>query len=231
MKKKIQAESLFALPEKKKKIWLSHSGVESMSRCKRCFYLQYTKKIYHPEGFQSRLANRFDAILKSYFDTFRKKGTLPPFVSQWQGKLQNPFIETYFHSINDEFGFLGKLDECLVVDGKYVPVDFKTSSSDPREKDVLSAYQNQIDAYAFLLQQNNKPPAGYGYLVFFYPDLATNITDGFPMVKHIVCVQAHPEAVRGRIDQAIAVLEGPLPASRAECPFCDWFEKVKGYYV
>lgn len=118
-----------------------------------------------------------------------------------------------------------------MVDGTYIPVDFKTSSSDPREKDVLSAYQNQIDAYAFLLQQNNKPPAGYGYLVFFYPDLATNIADGFPMVKHIVRVQAHPEAVRGRIDRAIAVLEGPLPPPSTECSFCDWFEKVKSYYV
>ena len=232
MAKKIQAESLFTIPEKKKKTWLSHSGIEGMNRCKKCFYLQYKYKIYHPEGIQSRLANRFDAILKSYFDIFRQKGTLPPFVADTlEGKLQNPFIETYFHTVDSEYGFLGKLDECLVLDGKYIPVDFKTSSSDPREKDILNAYQNQIDAYAFLLQQNKKEPAGYGFLIFFYPDLATEIKSGFPMINHIVRVEAHPENVSGRIEQAIKVLQGLMPEPNSDCPFCSWFGKVKEYYV
>jgi len=230
--KKIQKESLFALPEKKKKTWLSHSGIEGMNRCKRCFYLQYNHKIYHPEGIQSRLANRFDAVLKSYFDIYRQKGALPPFVADTlHGQLQNPFKETYFHSINDHYGFLGKLDECLVLDGKYIPIDFKTSSSDPRDKDILSAYQNQIDAYTFLLQHDGKEPAGYGFLIFFYPDLAIEIKDGFPMIQHIVRVEAHPDNVNDRIHRAIEVLQGSMPAPSADCSFCSWFTKVKEYYV
>jgi len=227
-----QVESLFALPEKKKKIWLSHSGIEGMNRCKRCFYLQYNHKIYHPEGIQSRLANRFDIVLKTYFDIYRKKGTIPPFVADTlQGKLQNPFKETYFHTINDNYGFYGKLDECLELDGKYIPVDFKTSSSDPREKEVLSAYQNQIDAYAFLLEQNKKEPAGYGFLIFFYPDLVTEIKHGFPMISHIVRLEAHPDKVNDRIERAIEVLKGPMPAQSEDCSFCKWFQTVKKYYV
>jgi len=230
--KKIQNESLFTIPEKKKKTWLSHSGVEGMNRCKRCFYLQYNYKIYHPEGIQSRLANRFDTVLKSYFDIFRKKGTLPPFVADTlEGKLQNPFKETYFHTVNEQYGFYGKLDECLVLKEKYIPVDFKTSSSDPREKDILNAYQNQIDAYAFLLQQNRKEPAGYGFLIFFYPDLATEIKNGFPMINHIVRLDAHPELVNDRIKKAVEVLQGPLPEPNEDCAFCSWFNKVKTYYV
>ena len=232
MKKKVQNELLFALPEKKKKTWLSHSGIEGMNRCKRCFYLQYNHKIYHPEGIQSRLANRFDTVLKSYFDIYRQKGSLPPFVADtFKGQLQNPFKETYFHSFNDHYGFLGKLDECLVTDGKYVPIDFKTSSSDPREKDILSAYQNQIDAYTFLLQHDRKEPAGYGFLIFFYPDLATEIKNGFPMINHVVRVEAHPEHVHDRIQRAVDVLQGPLPEPSADCSFCSWFQKVKEYYV
>jgi len=230
--KKIQNEQLFALPEKKKKTWLSHSGIEGMNRCKRCFYLQYNHKIYHPEGIQSRLANRFDTVLKSYFDIYRQKGMLPPFVEGvLQGVLQNPFKETYFHTVNERYGFYGKLDECLVEEGKYIPVDFKTSSSDPREKDILAAYQNQIDAYAFLLQKNKKEPAGYGYLIFFYPDLAVEIKNGFPMINHVVRLDAHPEQVQDRIDKAIAVLQGPLPDQGAECSFYSWFNTVKKYYV
>lgn len=230
--KKIQNESLFALPEKKKKTWLSHSGIEGMNRCKRCFYLQYTHKIYHPEGIQSRLANRFDTVLKSYFDIFRKKGTLPPFVeNKLEGALENPFKETYFHTVNDKYGFYGKLDECLVLNDKYIPVDFKTSSSDPREKDILSAYQNQIDAYAFLLQQNRKEPAGYGFLIFFYPDLTKEIKNGFPMINHIVRIDAHPELVNDRIQKAVDVLQGPMPDANPDCAFCNWFQTVKKYYV
>jgi hypothetical protein len=232
MVKKIQNESLFAIPEKKKKTWLSHSGIEGLNRCARCFYLQYKHKIYHPEGIQSRLANRFDTVLKSYFDIYRKKGILPPFVADTlPGLLQNPFKETYFYTVNSEYGFYGKLDECLVMDGKYIPVDFKTSSSDPREKDILSAYQNQIDAYAFLLQQNKQEPAGYGFLIFFYPDLTTEIKHGFPMINHIVRLDAHPEMVRDRIERAIEVLQGPLPEPHESCQFCSWFQKVKEYYV
>ena len=230
--KKIQNESLFTVPEKKKKTWLSHSGIEGMNRCKRCFYLQYNYKIYHPEGIQSRLANRFDTVLKSYFDIYRKKGTLPPFVAgTLEGRLQNPFKETYFHAVNEQYGFYGKLDECLILEGKYIPVDFKTSSSDPREKDILNAYQNQIDAYAFLLQQNKKEPAGNGFLIFFYPDLTTEIKNGFPMINHIVRLDAHPELVNDRIQKAVEVLQGPLPEPKEDCPFCSWFHKVKSYYV
>jgi len=232
MIKKIQNESLFAISEKKKKTWLSHSGIEGMNRCKRCFYLQYSNKIYHPEGIQSRLANRFDIVLKAYFDIYRKKGTLPPFLANTlKGALQNPFKEVYFHTVNEQYGFYGKLDECLINEGKYVPIDFKTSSSDPREKDILSAYQNQIDAYSFLLQQNKKEPAGYGFLIFFYPDLVTDIQKGFPMINHIVRLETHPEKVSERIQKAIEVLQGALPESNIDCQFCSWFQKVKKYYV
>ncbi len=232
MKKKVQKESLFVIPEKKKKTWLSHSGIEGMGRCERCFYLQYNKKIYHPEGIQSRLASRFDTVIKSYFDGYRKTGTLPPIVAdKILGQLQNPFKETYFHTVNDDYGFYGKLDECLVQDGTYIPVDFKTSSSDPREKDILVAYQRQIDAYAFLLEKNRKPPAGFGYLIFFYPDITTDVNNGFPMVTHIVRLEAHPEQVGERIQKAVELLQGALPEASPDCSFCQWFQKVKEYYI
>lgn len=229
--KKLQEESLFVLPEKKKKIWLSHSGIESGNRCKRCFYLQYKHKIYQPEGIQSRLANRFDTVLKAHCDSYRKLDTLPPMLQSLGGKLQNPFKEAYFHSINDEFGLYGKLDECLVDPaGNHIPVDFKTSSSDPREKDILPAYYHQIDTYTFLLEKNRLNVAGFGYLVFFYPDLIHEDTDGFPMVQHVVKIDAHPEQVEGRVREAITTLSGSLPPSSPSCTFCSWFEKVKNYF-
>src|SRR3989304_298418 len=120
------------------RVWLSHTGLETLERCPRCFWLQYHKGIRQPEGIVSRLANRFDVVLKNYFDSFRNTQELPPMVTgKLEGKLQNPFQEKYFVRINGDYGLLGKLDECLVNEkDKYIPVDFKASSSDPREKET-----------------------------------------------------------------------------------------------
>ena len=88
-----------------------------------------------------------------------------------EGKLQDPFVETYFVTIDNKYGFYGKLDECLVSKSQeLIPIDFKTSSSDPRGKETLDAYQAQIDDYNFILKQNNKKIAGWGYLIYVFPD-------------------------------------------------------------
>ena len=220
--------SLF--PEKKIQ-WLSHTALEEMNRCPRCFWLSYKEKIKLPEGIQSRLANRFDTVLKQYFDSYRKKNLLPPIVEKkLSGKLEKPFKEKYFYRFNDRYGFYGKLDECLVDNDKYIPVDFKTASSDPREKTILDAYQHQIDEYVYLMEKNHRPTSGFGYLIFFYPDLSDEVHNGFPMVMHIMKVTAHPEKVSSRIEKAIKILENSIPDPHQDCSFCGWFNKVRNYY-
>lgn len=209
--------------------WLSHTGVENLERCPRCFWLQYKKGIRQPEGIVSRLANRFDIILKSYFDNFRSAGELPPIVkNQLEGKLQNPFQEKYFVKIDDKYGFFGKLDECLVTaSAEHVPIDFKTSSSDPRDRETLSAYQAQIDDYVYIMQQNRKKVAGFGYLVYFFPDHSKELHNGFPMVIHVTKLEGNPERTLARIKKAINILEGELPNSSPNCNFCNWFDAIK----
>ncbi len=204
--------------------WLSHTSVEVLERCPKCFWLQVNKGIRQPEGIVSRLANRFDAVIKNYFDTFRTTGKLPPMVEgKLTGRIQNPFQEKYFVRINDKYGFYGKLDECLVNDrGELSPIDFKTASSDPREKEILSAYQSQIDDYIFLMQENRKSVTGEGYLVYFFPDLGEALHDGFPMIIHIEKLKGDPKKTAKRIKNAIKVLEGKMPSSSPDCPFCNY---------
>lgn len=212
-----------------KKTWLSHTGVETLERCPRCFWLAYKKGIRQPEGIVSRLANRFDGVMKDYFDSYRKLGILPPMVKgKIIGKLQSPFVEKYFANINDRYGFLGKLDECLVdAKGRFIPVDFKTASTDPRQKDLLEAYKNQIDDYLFLLEKNGHKTAGYGYLIFVFPDLSHELHKGFPMIIHVVKVKGDPKKTEIRLKAAFKVLEGKMPKPALECPFCSWYEKMK----
>lgn len=212
------------------RIWLSHTGLETLERCPRCFWLQYNKGIRQPEGIVSRLANRFDTVLKSYFDIYRPNGELPPMIADdVEGKLQNHFTQTYWVRLNDKYGFYGKLDECLENDkGQLIPLDFKTSSSDPREKELLPAYQSQIDDYLFVIAQNGKKTSGFGYLMFVFPDHGKKLHDRFPMIIHTVKVTGDPKKTKGRLKNAIKVLDGKIPKSSADCNFCDYIVRVNG---
>lgn len=212
------------------RIWLSHTGVEVLERCPRCFWLQYKKGIRQPEGIVSRLANRFDAVIKNYFDGYRALGTFPPMVEgKFEGKLQNPFQEKYYVRINDKYGFWGKLDECLEnAKGELTPVDFKTASSDPREKEILAAYRSQIDDYVFLIKNNKKKVTGAGFLVYFFPDLSKELHNGFPMILHIQKLEGDPENTQRRIENAIKILESDIPDSSDSCVFCNYRKQVDG---
>lgn len=216
---------------KSKKIWLSPTGIGNSKRCPRCFWLQYHKKIRQPEGIVSRLANRFDKVIKRYFDLYRPQGELPPMIAdQVQGKLQYPFQETYFYNYNDKYGFLGKLDECLVTkNNKYTPVDHKTSSSDPNTRELIPAYQTQLDSYALLLEKNGRPTTGIGHLIYFYPNEGQDLHNGFPMQITVKTLKTDPQQALTELMKAIKILEGKMPGPAKDCPFCDWHRKMKKY--
>lgn len=65
--------------------------------------------------------------------------------------------------------FYGRLDECLANEKReYIPVDFKTASANPRRREIFPSYQNQMDGFVFLLEKNNKRPAGFAYLIYIF---------------------------------------------------------------
>ena len=213
----------------KKRVWFSHTGLESLNRCPKCFFLQYKYGIRQPEGIVSRLANRFDGVIKKYFDLYRQSGELPPMVSNQitNLRLQNPFIEKYWVNFNENYGFWGKLDECFIdEDGCHIPVDFKTASSDPRGKETLPAYQTQIDDYLYLLKNNRKKIAGYGYLIYIYPVDGNNLHDGWPMLTHIVKVNGDPEKTIERINKAIETIQKDIAQPSPNCPFCSYISQL-----
>ncbi len=153
---------------------------------------------------------------------------LPPLIEgKIKGKLKKPFRAAYFYKHNENYGFYGKLDECLVDGDFHIPIDFKTSSSDPREKETLSAYQNQIDGYLFLLEENDLKTANFGYLIYFFPEMTLELSDGFPMITHVVKIERKEKDIKKKIDKAIKILQGSVPHSAKDCSFCQWFEKVK----
>lgn len=215
-----------------KRLWLSATGLETLQRCPRCFWRQYNEGIRQPEGIVSRLANRFDGVIKRYFDLYRGTDELPPFIAgKVEGRLEDPFQEKYFVDLDRYYGAFGKLDECLVTDGgRYSPLDHKTASSDPRAKDLIPAYQTQLDTYAYLLESNRKPTTGKGHLLYFFPDHGEKLHEGFPMVTHLVTLSTDPQRVRKKFQHAVEVLEGQKPEPAAACPFCAWARQVAGEF-
>lgn len=217
--------------QKKKKLWLSPTGIESSKRCPRCFWLRYRKKLYQPEGIVSRLANRFDTVIKQYFDLYRPHGELPPIVSgKINGRLQNPFQETYFYHYNENYGLMGKLDDCLITDANtYTPIDHKTASSDPNTRELIPAYQTQLDVYSFLLEKNRRPPSGIGHLIYFYPDTAKDLHNRFPMQITIKTLKTSSKRALTEFLQAVKILEGKMPRASKNCSFCAWHTDMNRY--
>lgn len=215
----------------KKRRWLSATAIENMKRCSRCFWLEKHEGIRQPEGIVSRLANRFDVVIKRYFDLYRPQGELPPMIAgKVEGKLQHPFQEKYWHRLNDRYGYYGKLDECLVTSkGTYTPVDHKTASSDPNTRELIPAYQFQLNSYAFLLEQNGRPTTGIGHLIYFFPGHGDKLHEGFPMEVTVKTLKTNPAAVMPDIKRAISILEGPLPKPNPDCDFCGYVEQVKKF--
>lgn len=215
--------------QKSKKIWLSATGIENFKRCPRCFWLQYRQGLRQPEGIVSRLANRFDSVIKRYFDLYRPQGELPPMIAgQVEGTLQYPFKETYFYNYNDDYGLVGKLDECLVTNnGTYTPVDHKTASSDPNERELIPAYQTQLDTYALLLEKNGHPSSGIGHLIYFYPNHGKELHRGFPMQVTVKTLKTNPQSALTELLKAIKILEGKMPRPSEDCPFCNWHRAMR----
>ena len=200
-----------------------------MYRCPRCFWLQYNKGLRQPEGIVSRLANRFDVILKKYFNIYRPLGELPPMIDgKVEGKLEYPFQEKYFWDYDEKYGLTGRLDDCLIrSDGKYTPIDHKTASSDPREKDILEAYKHQLNFYAYLLENNGKKTSGFGHLIYYFPEHGEELHKGVPIHVHIQTLKTNPEQAKKEFLKAIKILEEEIPESAKDCPFCAWHEQMK----
>jgi len=60
--------------------------------------------------------------------------------------------------------------------------------------------------------------------------MTIELTNGFPMIIHIVKIERKVKDVKKRIEAAIKVLQGPIPDSAEDCVYCNWFGKVKKYY-
>ena len=211
---------------------LSSSSLSLYLECPKCFWLYKAKGIHRPKQ-TFALQSNFDAILKQYFDKFRRENKMPPelngqvegrlfenqeLLNKWRNALRP--VLTYKHPEHN-FALVGGIDDCLFDKGYYIPIDFKTTGSNNFHFNAEKYYQHQLDIYNFLLEQNGYKTKNTGYLVYYKPKevIARGVIEFQIAVKKM---ETSNERAKSLFEEGVKILLGPAPKSHSECEYCSW---------
>ncbi|MCS7179873.1 MAG: PD-(D/E)XK nuclease family protein [bacterium] len=233
--------------QNKDKTGLSAHSLNIFRECERCFYLQIKYKISRPRGPIPSIATGIDSLIKDYFEYFRRKDKLPPFLEgKINGKLITNLKKTYYYDIENynNYYLWGHLDEVIELpDGLFIPLDHKTRASLPSDE-PHEAYKFQLGIYSLLLKKENKgQEVNYGYLIYYYPEKKLidyeaeeikNIINFNFEVKKVKLDEGkfNLDEIKETIIKAIECIEtNKIPSSGQNCEFCQWIENTKIYYI
>jgi len=209
------------------RIKLSPSTLNLYLACPRCFWLEVREKIRRPRGIFPSLPGGIDLALKRYYGFYREKGVLPPLL---EGKVSGTLIKrlpkrfSYFDKETDA-ELNGMLDECLDFgDGTFAALDNKTRGSNPKE--LIKAYQVQLDVYTLLLEKNGYKTKNIAYLAYYFPKEAND--EGFDFALEVKEVPTDPKQAQKLFIEAVNVLKMDKPPSSSKgCEYCKWYREKK----
>lgn len=215
---------------------LSPSSLNLFLECPRCFWLEKVRGIRRPRGIFPSLPSGIDRVLKTYFDSYRSRGLLPPELQKGafegaelyrdQARLDRWREWRTGLQVRDKDGsvYFGAIDDLLVEKGLYIPLDYKTKGSPTSLEDAAKYYQNQLDCYTLLLRGSGLPVAGYAFLLYFSP---LSVGEEGQISFHIQPIRLQTDADRSlrNFRSAVALLKGSEPASKPGCEYCDWTRK------
>ena len=217
-------------------IKLSPSALSVFRECPKCFWLDRVKKIPRPRGIFPSLPGGMDRVIKVHFDNFRSKGTLPPelngrdfegvrlFGDQARLEQWRNWRTGLVYQDTDGSVLTGALDDLLEKASQYIPFDYKTKGSVTTEADAIKYYQNQLDCYALLLEENRLATAGYGYLLYYSPKSAAE--NGVVLFElQAIKIPTDKERARALFRRAVSLLKGPEPPPADNCEYCAWLER------
>jgi CRISPR/Cas system-associated exonuclease Cas4 (RecB family) len=171
-----------------------------------------------------------DLVIKGYFDNYR--GSLPPEINgkisgqlmadiNLMNKWRNWRTGLEYSDKKRKAVLFGALDDCLTEGEYYIPLDYKTRGSAPKEGDSELYYQTQLDAYALLLEKNGYKTKNYAYLIYYYPE---EVKENGLVKFNIKLVKVNTDLKRAKktFEDAIDFLKGPIPEKHSECEYCCW---------
>ena len=215
----------------RKKISLSPSTLNVFVNCPRCFWLLINRNIKIPRGIFPSLPGGMDLVIKDYFDRYRKNGLLPP---ELEGKVKGKLLadlsllkkwrdwrSTDLIYEDNSLGVVlsGALDDCLVDNNLYSPLDYKTRGFSLKE-DPRKYYQLQLDCYCLMLESKNYKTEGLAYLVYYYPN---KVSENGIVEFNIVVIKVETDIGNAKkvIKEAINLLNGPMPGASSSCGYCN----------
>ncbi len=213
------------------------TGLNLFRECPRCFWLHYNKKVQRPRGIFPSLPGGMDLVIKKYFDRYR--GTLPPEIEgkvegslmpdiKLMGKWRNWRSGLEYHDKELDAVLFGALDDCLIDDDRYIPLDYKTRGSTPKYGSSERYYQTQLDAYSLLLSTNDYKTGNFAYLVYYYPtEVRENGSVKFDIKP--VKVETNLERAKKTFCDAVELLKGPMPGRNNNCEYCCWIRNRLGF--
>lgn len=177
-------------------------------------------------------------MIKDYFDQYR--GTLPP---ELKGQVEGVLIKDQaalnrwrnwrtgleYQDEQRNAVLFGALDDCMIADGLYVPLDYKTKGSAPSPGDGERYYQLQLDTYALLLKANGCAPASFAYLVYYFP-LRVGAEGNVTFRVLPVRVAVDPERAKKLFERAVDLLRNDhVPERHSQCEYCAWNENLQEF--
>ncbi len=219
-----------------KSFLLSPNTLTLFLECPRCFWFHIIKgqDFRRPEFPTSTLPRGMDSLIKKYFDNYRKKNLLPPEIAHIENAslVDEETISRWrywktglFFQDRDGSKLYGALDECLIVEGSYIPLDYKTRGFKLKE-DSASYYTFQMSCYNFLLQSNGYKVKDYAYLVFYVPlQLSQEGVVRFD-IQVVKVKTLSSQKVYHIFKEAVECLSLSSPPPARDCKFCRWAEKT-----
>lgn len=228
-----------------KEIKLSPSTLNLLQECPRCFWLSLNQGISRPRGPMPSIAIGLDSAITRYFNYYRQKRELPSVLKkEIKARLVNEELFDFRKGIKAKWlvyqagnlpvVLMGKLDDCLIFEDGYSPLDYKTRSSIPEE--VHPAYKLQMDIYTFLLRENKSqrfPVNNRGYLLYFCPRFLQegefaeliDMESSLPFHIGLKPINTEPDIVPGLLKKAAEVVSlDTMPEASPKCEYCAWVE-------
>ncbi|MFH1578007.1 MAG: PD-(D/E)XK nuclease family protein [Candidatus Omnitrophota bacterium] len=217
---------------------LSPTTLNLFINCPRCFWLHINHGIKRPRGIFPSLPGGMDSIIKNYFDQYRIKGELPEeiegavtgklfsdidILKKWRSwKLTNLRYED--KTLNTVL--TGALDDCIVEDEFFIPLDYKTRGWEIKENSSYY-YQTQLDCYCLILESSGYKTKGIAYLVYYWPEEV--IKNGIVKFRvKPIKMKTNIESARRIVNDAITLLSGTIPKSHPDCEYCNLVINRKG---
>lgn len=225
-------------PPKVKKPTLSSTMLGVFEDCPRCFWMMRNAKISRPRGIYPSLPSGMDEAIKTYYDGFRRKGTLPPeaqYIPELDGaKLFSDMTKMAAMRVwqsglkveLERYQIIGALDELLVnSDSTHSPWDYKTKGSPTTQEASERYYTRQLDIYDYLLTKNGFPTNGLGYLHYYWPDKVGE-EGAVKFTTKIFKLKTSFLRAEALIMKAIVCLLSPIPSASKGCEYCGYWSTI-----